>query len=143
MISPAGLRLIRLFESFSAMPYICAGGYQTLGFGHVVRPGEAFDLPLSLESGEKLLLANVSKTERAISRLIRVPLSQNQWDALTSWTFNLGGGALQASTLRQVINRGDLDEAPDQIRRWVYAGGRKLRGLVKRREIEARLFACG
>ena len=141
MISPAGLRLIRLFESFSAIPYICAGGYKSIAYGHLVKPGEAFDLPLSPENGDIILLKDVSVAERAISRLIRVSLTQNQWDALTSWTFNLGSGALQASTLRQVINRGDLDEAPDQIRRWVYAGGRRLNGLVKRREIEARLFA--
>jgi len=143
MISPAGLRLIRLFESFSAMPYICAGGYKSILYGHVIKPGEVFDLPASLEIGEIILLQDVSVAERAISRLIRVPLTQNMEDSLLSWTFNLGSGALQASTLRAVINRMEYDEAPDQIRRWIYAGGRKLRGLIKRREIEARLFSCG
>jgi len=143
MISNNGLRLIRAFESFSPIPYVCPAGYKTLGYGHVVKPTEVFDLPLSPESGKIILLKDVGVSERAISRLIRVPLSQNQWDALTSWTFNLGSGALQSSTLRSVINRQEYDEAPDQIRRWIYAGGRRLNGLIKRREIEARLFACG
>ena len=74
-------------------------------------------------------------------RQIRVPLSQNQFDALTSWVFNLGEGRLQASTLRRVINRGSHSEAPREIRRWVYAGGRKLAGLARRREAEAALYA--
>jgi len=143
MISPAGLRLIRLFESFSPTLYRDMAGLWTVGWGHLVKPGEVFDLPLSPENGEIVLLRDVSVAERAISRLIRVPLNQNMFDSLTSWTFNLGSGALQASMLRQVINRGDLDEAPAQIRRWVYAGGRKLKGLIRRREVEARLFACG
>jgi lysozyme len=143
MISPVGIRLIKGFESFSPILYLCPAQVWSVGFGHVVKPGEVFDLPLSPESGEIILLRDVSVAERAISRLIHVPLSQNQWDAITSFVFNLGSGALQASMLRQVINRGDLDEAPTQIRRWVYAGGRKLKGLIARREIEARLFACG
>ena len=143
MISPVGLRLIRLFESFSPVPYICPAGYPTILYGHVIKPGEVFDLPLSPESGEIILLQDISIAERAISRLIRVPITQNMEDSLLSWTFNLGSGALQASTLRAVINRQEYDEAPDQIRRWIYAGGRRLNGLIKRREIEARLFSCG
>ena len=143
MISPVGLRLIRLFESFSPVPYICPAGYPTILYGHVIKPGEVFDLPASLEIGEIILLKDVGVSERAISRLIRVPITQNMEDSLLSWTFNLGSGALQASTLRAVINRQEYDEAPDQIRRWIYAGGRRLNGLIKRREIEARLFSCG
>jgi lysozyme len=141
MISPGGLSLIRSFESFSPTFYVCAGGYKSIAYGHVVKPGEVFNLPLSPENGEIILLKDVGVAERAISRLIHVPLSQNQWDSLTSWTFNLGSGSLERSTLRAVINRQEYDEAPDQIKKWIYAGGRKLRGLVIRREIEARLFA--
>lgn len=140
MISTAGLSLIRSFESFSATIYICPAGFPTVGFGHVVKPTEMFDLPLSPENGEAILLRDVSVAERAISRLIRVPLNQEMLDSLGSWVYNLGSGALQASTLRSKINRREYDEAPNEIRRWVFAGGKKLKGLVCRREIEARLF---
>ena len=141
MISPGGLRLIKGFESFSPIPYVCSGGYLTVLWGHVIKKGEIFDHPYTEEEGEPIFLKDISVTERAISRLIRVPLSQNQEDSLTSWVYNLGGGALQRSTLRAVINRQEYDEAPAEILKWIYAGGRKLRGLVIRRIIEARLFA--
>ena len=141
MISPGGLRLIKGFESFSPIPYVCSGGYLTVLWGHVIKKGEIFDHPYTEDEGEPILLYDISVAERAISRLIHVSLNQNQTDSLGSWVYNLGSGALQASTLRQVINREEFDEAPDQIRRWIFAGGRKLRGLITRREIEARLFA--
>ena len=140
MISSAGLRLIRSFESFSPLPYLCPAGYKTLGWGHVVKPGELFDLPLSQENAETLLLKDVGYTERAISRLIRVPLKQEMFDSLGSWVYNLGSGALQRSTLRIVLNRGEYVEAPNEIRRWIFVGARKIKGLIYRREIEARLF---
>lgn len=79
--------------------------------------------------------------ERAIQRLIYVPLTDYQWDALTSFTFNLGSGALQRSTLRQKVNREEHIDVPDEFRKWVYAGGRKLKGLVRRREAEALLYS--
>ena len=80
-------------------------------------------------------------TERAVLRLINVPLTDGQFDALVSFTYNLGGGALQRSTLRRKINREEHTEVPEQFMRWVWAGGRKLRGLVRRREAEAGLYA--
>ena len=69
--------------------------------------------------------------ERALHRHIRVFLLQHRFDALVSWVFNLGGGTLQASTLRRVINRGHHDRVPSEMYRWVYAGGRRLVGLVR------------
>ena len=76
-------------------------------------------------------------------RLIRVPLEDGQFDALSSFAFNLGGGALQRSTLRRKVNREEHDAVPDEFRRWVWAGGRKLKGLVRRRAAEAALYAAG
>lgn len=70
-------------------------------------------------------------------RLIQVPLNDNQFDALVSFTFNLGAGALQRSTLRRRVNREEHEVVPAEFRRWVWAGGRKLKGLVWRREAEA------
>ena len=70
-------------------------------------------------------------------RLIRVPLEDGQFNALCSFAFNLGGGALQRSRLRRKVNREEHDAVPREFRRWVWAGGRKLKGLIRRREAEA------
>jgi lysozyme len=76
----------------------------------------------------------------AVLRHIRVPLEDGQFNALCSFVFNLGSGALQSSTLRRKINRGDYIGAANEFPRWVYAGGRKLKGLVRRREHERLMF---
>ena len=74
-------------------------------------------------------------------RLIQVPLEDGQFDAICSFTFNLGAGALQRSTLRRKANREEHGAVPREFRRWVWAGGRKLKGLIRRREAEAELYA--
>ncbi len=73
-------------------------------------------------------------------RLISAPLSDGRFDALTSFTFNLGGGALQRSTLRRRVNREEHDDVPDEFRKWVWGGGHKLPGLIRRREAEAMTY---
>ena len=73
-------------------------------------------------------------------RLITAPLSNGQFDALVSFTFNLGAGALQRSTLRRKVNREEHADVPAELMKWVWAGGRKLKGLVKRRQAEASLY---
>ncbi|NET71560.1 MAG: lysozyme [Sphaerospermopsis sp. SIO1G2] len=95
-----------------------------------------FENGISREAGEALLIKDVQAAERAVLRLIDVPLTDGQFDALVSFTFNLGGGALQRSTLRRKVNREEHQEVPVQFMRWVWAGGRKLRGLIRRREAE-------
>ena len=81
--------------------------------------------------------------ERSVLRLINVPLEDGQFDALVSFAYNLGGGALQRSTLRKKVNREHHELVPREFRKWVYAGGCKLRGLVRRRNAEADLYAWG
>jgi len=78
--------------------------------------------------------------ERAVLHLINVPLTDGQFDALVSFTYNLGGGALQRSTLRRKINREEHGKVPEQFMRWVWAGGRKLKGLVRRRAAESSFY---
>lgn len=95
---------------------------------------------VSEAEGHALLASDVRKAEEAIGRLIAVSLRQNQFDALVSFTFNLGAAVLQRSTLRRVINRGEHEAAPAELMRWVWAGGRKLPGLVRRRAAEARMY---
>ena len=134
-----GIDLIKHFEGFRSTVYLCAAGVPTLGFGST--HGITMDSPpITEEEGLELLMLDIAKFERGVNRLIDVPLNQNQFDALTSFAFNLGNGSLQASTLRKKVNREDYEGAADEFPRWVFAGGRKLNGLVKRRYAERALF---
>lgn len=139
----AGISLIRMFEGFSPVPYVCPAGYPTVGYGHVVQDGERFDTPLSPEDGETLLRVDLPRYEDAVCRLIEVQLADPCFDALVSFTFNLGEGALAASTLRRLVNAGRLGDAGPQFDRWVFAGARKLPGLVRRRAAERALWERG
>jgi lysozyme len=91
-------------------------------------------------AAQALLSKDVWSAERSVLRLIKVPLTDGQFDALVSFTFNLGGGALQRSTLRRKVNREEHGEVPEQLMRWVWAGGKRLRGLSRRRKAEAALY---
>ena len=138
-----GLALIKRFEGFAPEIYICPGGWPTIGYGHVVRDDERerFADGIDEATAEDLLRRDVASAERAVLRLIRVPLEDGRFDALCSFAFNLGAGALQRSTLRRKVNREEHDAVPAEFRRWVWAGGRKLKGLIRRREAEAELYA--
>ncbi len=138
--SEDGLRLIRRFEGFSAMPYLCPAGYLTVGYGHVVKNPDAFRQPITEDEATEILTVDVETAEHAMLRLISVPLTDGQFDALVSFTFNLGAGALQRSTLRRKVNREDHEDAAAEFLRWVWAGGRKLNGLIRRRQAEAALY---
>ena len=139
-ITQDGLNLIKRFEGFSRTVYFCPAGYPTIGYGHVVQDGEDFSNGIMEGEAEELLRQDAVIAERAVLRLIDVPLTDGQFDALVSFTYNLGGGALQRSTLRRKINREEHGEVPEQFMRWVWAGGRKLKGLVRRREAEVMLY---
>ncbi|MCP4394494.1 MAG: lysozyme [Alphaproteobacteria bacterium] len=139
-ISTEGLYLIKKFEGFSPEIYICPAGYPTIGYGHLLRKGEDFSGGISENAAEDLLRKDVLVAERAVLRLINVPLTDGQFDALVSFTYNLGSGALQRSTLRRKVNQELHNEVPEQFHRWVWAGGKKLKGLIKRRKVEAILY---
>ncbi|MBX2807868.1 MAG: lysozyme [Cellvibrionaceae bacterium] len=136
-ITQNGLNLIKQFEGFMGEVYICPAGYPTIGYGHVVKDDEDFSASISKAQAEALLRQDAATAERAVLRLIDVPLTDGQFDALVSFTYNLGSGALQRSTLRRKINREEHAEVPAQLMRWVWAGGRKLKGLMRRRQAEA------
>ena len=141
-ITEKGLGIIKKFEGFSPTVYICPAGYPTIGYGHVVKPDERerFASGITTEQAEALLRQDVQTAERAVLRLINVPLTDGQFDALASFTFNLGAGALQRSTLRRKVNRGNHEAVPAEFRKWVWAGGRILPGLKRRREAEVNLY---
>ncbi len=140
-ISQAGLDLIKQFEGGSAKPYRCPAGMMTIGYGHVIRPGESFPSEgISREQAEMLLKQDVGRAERAVLRLINVPLTEGQFDALVSFAFNLGEGALQRSSLRRKVNRSEHAEVPPELLKWCWAGGRRLPGLLRRRVAEAAIY---
>jgi len=101
----------------------------------LVRSGGSFN-EISETEAEKLLRKDVESAERAVLRLVNVPLTDGQFDALVSFNFNLGAGALHRSTSRRKVDRQAHSEVPEQFLRWVWAGGWRLPGLVRRRTAE-------
>lgn len=138
-----GLALIKRFESFSLAIYVCPARYPTIGYGHVVKEGdrERFAGGISEDEGEALLRRDAAIAERAVLRLITVPLTEGQFDALAWFVFNVGAGGLQRSTLRRKVNREDHADVPAEFLKWVWVGGRKLKGLMRRWEAETGLYA--
>ena len=138
-ISQEGLSLIKKFEGCELNSYKCAAGVPTIGFGST--HGIEMGMSISKARAEELLLEDISKFEDIVDKSVTVALDQHQFDALVSWTFNLGGGNLNSSTMLKVINAGDYEDVPEQIKRWNKANGKVLEGLIRRREAEALLFA--
>jgi lysozyme len=141
MPSPECLQFISRWEGFSSTVYLCPAGIPTIGYGHAVKDGEVFpDSGITKEQGIALLDLDCMKAQRSIARLIKIPITDQQLTAITSFTFNLGSGALQRSSLRRVINRGEWASVRREWLKWVWAGGRRLPGLVRRRNAEIALF---
>jgi lysozyme len=139
IISPEGLALIKEYEGLRLKAYRDAVGVLTIGWGHTgkdVREG----MTITQNEAEELLRIDLQKFEAAVKRLVKVQLTQSQFDALVSFTFNLGEYALERSTLLELLNKGQFAAAGDQFGRWVNAGGKPLPGLVRRRAAEADLF---
>lgn len=136
-VTAEGLELIQRFEGFSAVPYLDIAHIPTIGIGHAIRPREVFT-SLTHEEALALLAKDVIRAEAAVLRLITVPLSDGQFNALVDFVFNLGAGRLQASTLRRKINRGE--PAAQEFSKWVYAGPIKSKGLIRRRTAEAAMY---
>lgn len=159
-VSEKGLSLIKHHEGIRYKPYRCPAGLFTIGVGHVMYPEQARipstpegmakrkAWPLrpednrtwSKEEVDKLLAADVVRFERGVERLITIRLSQNEFDALVSFSFNLGLGTLQRSTIRQALNRGDKIAAMQSLVKYCKAGGKVLKGLELRRKDEKALF---
>ncbi len=137
-ISKEGLSLIKKVEGCELEAYKCAAGVLTIGYGSTkgVKKGDT----ITQEEADKLLLHEMEEYEGYVNKLVEVNLSQNQFDALVSWVFNLGPANLKASTLLKVLNSKDYEGVPAQIQRWNKAGGKVLDGLIIRRNAEALLF---
>lgn len=137
-ISQEGIALIKKFEGCELTAYQCSAGVWTIGYGHT--KGVEKGMTISKESAEDMLVEELHEYENYINDNVTAPLSQNQFDAMVSWVYNLGPANLKASTLLKVLNAGDYDGVPAQIKRWNKAGGVTLDGLIRRREAESLLF---
>lgn len=136
-ISDNCLNLVKKFEGFSPTPYICPAGKLTVGFGHVVKANEHFDI-ITEDHALHLLAKDLEWAQSSVCQCVNVDITQNQYDALVSFAFNVGGGAFLKSTLLRKLNDGE--DCAEEFLRWVYGGSQKLPGLVARREAERALF---
>jgi lysozyme len=137
-----GLDLIKHFEQFRGDAYQDSVGVWTIGYGRIkgVKSGDT----CTLEQAEAWLAEELDhEYEGYVNKYVTVPLTQDQFDGLVAWVYNLGGGALRSSTLLKRLNASLYDEVPFQMKRWNKAGGKVLRGLVRRRCSEALLFETG
>ncbi len=142
-VTPNALTLIQKYEGFSPIVYTCPSGFLTIGYGHALRKGESFSNNITKEEATDLLQRDILSSEISVLRQTKVCLSDGQFDALVDFTFNLGGGAYQRSTLRSKINRGEYYDASQEFEKWCWGGGRKLPGLLRRRISERDLFLYG
>lgn len=134
-----GIDLIKQFEGLKLEAYLCPAGIPTIGYGHTknVKLGQK----ITKEQAEQWLADEYLETESQVANVVTVPLKANQLDALVSFVYNLGIGKLRGSTLLRKLNKGDYFGAEMEFDKWVFAGGKKLAGLVKRRASERDLFS--
>jgi len=136
--SKNGIELIKEFEGRRLVAYQDSVGVWTIGYGHTKDVWE--DRLIIKSTADRLLAEDLAEFEKYVDNLVDVPLTQNQFDALVAWTFNLGPTNLSESTLLKKLNAGDYDSVPSEMKRWNKAGGEVLEGLIRRREAEAALF---
>ena len=141
--SEKGIALIKQFEGCKLTAYQDSVGVWTIGYGWTqpvdgkpIRAG----MTIKQETAERLLKTGLVSYDSDVSRLVKVGLTQGQFDALVSFTYNLGARSLSTSTLLRKLNAGDYAGAADEFLRWNQAGGKVLNGLSRRREAERALF---
>lgn len=138
-INQDGIDLIKEFEGLHLTPYLCPAKIWTIGFGHTrtVRAG----MQITEAQAVTLLDEDLNLFERSVSRLVTVPLSDNQFSALVCFAFNVGTGNFEFSTLLKLLNRGWYEQVPAQLMRWDHANGEVMGGLSRRRAAEGRLWS--
>ena len=152
-MSDHGRKLLAQWEGFERNVYLDVAGLPTIGVGHlltkdelsserIVIGGVAVDYTGGLTEQQvyDVLGQDLARFERAVNDSVEPDLTQNQFDALVSFTFNVGEGAFKQSTLLKRLNARDFADVPAQLRRWNRSGGKVVQGLINRRENEVRLW---
>ena len=154
-VSAKALKVIKHHEGLRFTPYRCPARLWTIGVGHVLYPEQGKlkiddrdgfplrpedDRKFSMDEVDAILAADLQRFERGVERFVSVALTQGEFDALVSFSFNVGLGTLQRSTLRAKLNRNDKDGAADELLKYCMAGGKILKGLQNRRIDERAMF---
>jgi lysozyme len=139
-ISQAGLNAIKQYEGYSGTTYLDVAGKATIGYGHLLKQGESYPDGITEEQAEALLLADLTDAQNAVNAMVKVPLTQNQFDALVSFAYNLGAAALDGSTLLADLNKGDYADAANQFPLWDHSNHQVVQGLLARRKAEQSMF---
>jgi len=154
-VSAKAIKMIKHHEGVRQKPYRCPAKLWTVGVGHVLYPEQGklkiddrdgFALKIedfrvfSMEEVDGILRTDLDRFERGVEKFCPVPLTQGQFDALVSFSFNVGLGTLQRSTLRQKVLRGDMEGASEELLKYCMAGGKVLKGLLNRRKDEQAVF---
>lgn len=137
-VCEAGIALIKEYEGLRLQAYRCPGQIWTIGYGHTRTVHQ--HMKISLTEAEQLLIDDLHIVEKALSRLVNVPLSDNQFAALACFAFNVGIGNFERSTLLKLLNRGWYEQVPAQLTRWNKVSGEVMGGLARRRAAEGRLW---
>jgi lysozyme len=138
--SAAGMALLKRSEGFRKRVYLDVAGFPTIGYGHRLLHPESFPNGIDEPQAAGILLIDIREAARAVQRLVKVPLTQGQFDALVDFCFNLGEGRLASSTLLKILNAGRYADALEQLLRWDFAGNEECPALKARREAEAELW---
>lgn len=142
--SDDGVKFIQKYEGYVPVMYQDAVGYWTIGYGHLMSAQDIIDykgVTLTAKAGDALFRKDLSKFERGVNLYVNVPLLQTQFDAVVSFSFNVGMGNFQRSTLRRKLNLELHNEVPPEFLRWDKAAGRVLLGLTRRRLAESIIYA--
>ena len=154
-VSPKAIGMIKHHEGVRQKPYRCPARLWTIGVGHVLYPEQGKlkiddrdgfplrpedDRKFTMDEVDAILTADLQRFERGVEKFVPVALTQGEFDALVSFSFNVGLGTLQRSTLRAKLNRNDKDGAADELLKYCMAGGKILKGLQNRRIDERALF---
>jgi len=137
--SEAGLALTKSFEGLNLAAYVDQRGVWTIGYGHT-GPNVHAGLRITEEEAEVFLESDIAGAVAGVNRLVTTPLTQNQFDALVDFTFNLGCASLMHSTLLRRVNAGEFAEASREFLLWDHIRGRVVPGLLRRRQAEMEMF---
>ena len=136
-----GIALIKQYEGLRLATYKDAVGIPTIGYGHVENPiPPGGTRTITAEDAEQILREDLQRFEHDVNNMLTVEVTQNQFDALVSFAFNLGPANLKSSTLLRKVNSGDFNGAAEEFPKWNHAGGQVLAGLTARRNAEKNLF---